>query len=44
MPAIATSRTFAPYAGQGPADLVTRVAVSLSILSWLGVGIALFWR
>lgn len=44
MPAIAASRTFAPYLSHGPADLSVRVAVSLSMLLWLAIAAALFLR
>ena len=43
MPAIAAPRALAPHAS-APTDAATRVAVSLSMLSWLTVVIALFWR
>jgi hypothetical protein len=44
MPAIAVSRAFAPDFNSPSADAAARVAVSLSMLSWLTVVIALFWR
>ncbi len=44
MPAIAAPRTFLPQTASSPADAGARVAVSLSMLSWLSVVIALFWR
>lgn len=44
MPAIAASRAFAPHAPRSVADLSARLAVSLSMLSWLGVVAALFWH
>ncbi|MDV3456436.1 hypothetical protein RZN05_05530 [Sphingomonas sp. HF-S4] len=43
MPAIAASRALAPQTSAST-DSAARVAVSLSILSWLTVVIALFWR
>ncbi|NIJ18365.1 hypothetical protein FHS95_000034 [Sphingomonas naasensis] len=44
MTALAAGRAFAPHTSRSPADLSARVAVSLSMLSWLGVVIALFWH
>jgi hypothetical protein len=43
MPAIAATRAFAPQTRQST-DAAARVAVSLSLLSWLTVVVALFWR
>jgi hypothetical protein len=43
MPAIAAPRALAPYCSS-PTDTTARVAVSLSMLSWLTVVVALFWR
>lgn len=44
MPALAAGRAFAPPSSRSAADLSARVAVSLSMLSWLGVVVALFWH
>lgn len=44
MSAIAAGRSFAPHTSRSAADLSARVAVSLSMLSWLGVAVALFWH
>lgn len=44
MSALAADRAFAPHASRSTADLSARVAVSLSLLSWLGVVVALFWH
>ncbi len=43
MPAAAASRALAPQASSS-ADAAARVAVSLSMMSWLTVVVALFWH
>ncbi|WP_276605797.1 hypothetical protein [Sphingomonas gei] len=43
MPAAVTSRAFAPHTNPS-ADGTARVAVALSLLSWLTVVLMLFWR
>lgn len=44
MTALAAPRAFAPHSSPYSADATARVAVSLSMLSWLTVVIALFWH
>jgi hypothetical protein len=44
MPAVTASRAFAPHTSRSSTDAAARIAVSLSILSWLTVIVALFWR
>jgi hypothetical protein len=44
MPAAVASRALAPHVTGASADAAARVAVSLSMLSWLSVVVALFWR
>ncbi|MDP5278452.1 hypothetical protein Q9Q95_05910 [Sphingomonas sp. DG1-23] len=42
MSAVAASRAFAPHTDPSTADTAARIAVSLSLLSWLTVLVALF--
>jgi hypothetical protein len=44
MSAVAASRAFAPRTSPSSSDSAARIAVSLSMLSWLTVVVALFWR
>lgn len=38
------ARALAPPTSRSTADLSARIAVSLSMLSWLGVVVAMFWH
>jgi hypothetical protein len=44
MSAVIASRAFAPHTSPRSADGAARIAVSLSMLSWLTVIVALFWH
>jgi len=44
MPAAVASRALAPHISPSSSDAAARIAVSLSMLSWLTVVLALFWH
>ena len=44
MTALAVTRALAPHTSRSAADLSARIGVSLSMLSWLGVVVAMFWH
>jgi len=44
MSAAVSSRALAPHTSPASADAAARIAVSLSMLSWLSVVVALFWH